>query len=319
MSPSSSMPIDRDAGRVSQGLADFVSGVAIEDPIDPSSSDGVEPPVTGWFNAGRVMVAVPLFNARADAERVLDAIVVFARSVPAWEFVFIDDGSDDGTVSAFQKRLAAVGFIDPGTASRLSVIPSAPHAGLGHVARIAGLECDAEHLILVLPSFRGDWSLVARVLAALQAAHVVTAAPNTRPNAALHACLRAARWLVSHALGLKPEPFPQAIGLQGHVAKALAERTRLRGTGFDLESRHLIQSLGLRALHVTPDAEATGHAIASNRGSHWIGQVGSILLAPIAIAMHRLLGRYRLRPQDSHPRARERRPHSSHAPRRKAS
>lgn len=315
MSRSSSIPIDRDAGRASDRLADFIAGVDIDDPIDPSSSDGVEPPLTGWFNAGRVTIAVPLYNARADAERVLDEIVVFARSVPAWDFVFIDDGSDDETVSAFQKRLAAVGFVDPGTASRLSLIPSAPHAGLGHVARIAGLECDAEHLIVLLPSFQGDWSLIARVRDALQAAHAVTAAPSTRLNTAL----RAARWLASRALGLESEPFPQAIGLQGQVAKALAERTRFRGPAFDLELRYLIRRLGLHAQHVTPDAAGTEHAIASTRGSHWFGHVGAVLLAPIAIVVRRLLGLYRLQPRESQPRARERRPHSSHAPRRKAS
>lgn len=315
MSLHPSIPIDRDAGRASDRLADFIANADIDDPLDPSSSDGVEAPATGWFNAGRVMVAVPLYNARADAERVLDAIVMFARSVPAWEFVFIDDGSDEETVSAFQKRLAAVGFVDPGTASRLSVIPSAPHAGLGHVARIAGLECDAEHLILLLPSFRGDWSLVARVRDALQVAHAVTAAPNTRLNAPL----RAARWLAFKSLGLQPEPFPQAIGLQGHVAKALAERTRLRGTAFDLELRYLIRRLGLLDQHVAPDAADEEHPIASTRGSHWIGHVGAMLLAPVAIVAHRLLGLYRLQPQDAHPRARERRPHASHPPRRKAS
>lgn len=171
MSLHPSIPIDRDAGRASDRLADFIANADIDDPLDPSSSDGVEAPATGWFNAGRVMVAVPLYNARADAERVLDAIVMFARSVPAWEFVFIDDGSDDETVSAFQKRLAAV----------------------------------------------------------------------------------------------------------------------------------------------------EEHPIASTRGSHWIGHVGAMLLAPVAIVAHRLLGLYRLQPQDAHPRARERRPHASHPPRRKAS
>lgn len=315
MSRPSSIPIDRDAGRAADRLADFIAGVDIDDPIDPSSSDGVEPPATGWFNAGRVMVAVPLYNARADAERVLDEIVVFARSVPAWEFVFIDDGSDDETVSAFQKRLAAIGFVDPGTASRLSVIPSSPHAGLGHVARIAGLECDAEHLILLLPSFRGDWSLIARVRDALQAVHAVTAAPYTRLNAAL----RAARWLACKSLGLTPEPLPQAIGLQGQVARALAERTRLRGPAFDLELRYLIRRLGLHAQHVTPDAAGSEHAIASTRGSHWIGTVGTILLAPVAIVVRQMLGLYRLQPRESRPPARERRARSPHAPRRKAS
>lgn len=308
MSRSSSISIGT-VGNASDQLIDFIAG---DEPLSPSSSDGVEPALPGWFNAGRVMVAVPLFNARADAERVLDEVVAFARSVPAWEFVFIDDGSDDETVPAFQRRLAAIGFVDPGTASRLSVIPSAPHAGLGHITRIAGQECDAEHLIVLLPSFRGEWSILSRIRETLQSSHLVSA---DEPTSA-HLAVRAARWIAARVLTIEPQPSPQAIGMQGHIAKQLTDRTRLRGTAFDLEIRYLTRRLGWTASSFAPTRTGPGCRIASARAGHWIGHVGTALLAPLAISLHRLLGLYQLGPrvERSSPAA-----SASRVPRRKAS
>ncbi|MBY0113395.1 MAG: hypothetical protein K2Y21_11275 [Phycisphaerales bacterium] len=292
MSRTSSIPIDSDAARRAAGeLAEFIADPHEGTPIDPSSNDRVEPPALGWFNASRVMVAVPLFNAQLDAERIIDDIVVFARSVPAWEFVFIDDGSTDDTVAAFQKRLAAVGFVDPGTAARLSVIPSSPHAGLGHVTRIAGLECDAEHLIVLLPAFNGDWSVLAGVRDTLQASPMVLAPALVQPGLAI----RLARAVAARSLGLEPMAAPQALGILGPLAKVLAERTSLRGPGFDLELRHLALRLGQRTQACPTLPARTGHGVASTNPGHWLGQVGATLLAPIAIGLRSLLGGYRLK------------------------
>ena len=52
MSRSSSISIGT-VGNASDQLIDFIAG---DEPLSPSSSDGVEPALPGWFNAGRVMV-----------------------------------------------------------------------------------------------------------------------------------------------------------------------------------------------------------------------------------------------------------------------
>lgn len=299
------------SGRAARDLADFIVDPAIDEPAAPASGDGIDTPLPGWFNAGRVSVAVPLFHAGLDGERVIDEVVRFARSVPAWEFLFIDDGSLDNTVPAFEKRLAALGFVDPGTAARLAIIPSAPHAGLGHVTRIAGLECDAEHLIVLMPEFTGDWSILSRLRDTLQSAHTAVAAavtPGPLP-------VRLARRLAAGALGLAPVPVVQALAFQGPVAKALAERTRLRGPGFDLELLDLVRRMGLRTHVVAPTPHAASNAVASTRPSHWLGQVGSLLCTPLRVVCNRVLGRYRLHAMTSPAKAAPRRS----VPRRKAS
>lgn len=278
--------------RAKDELIDFIA----DPPADTSSGDGLEPPTLGWFNGGRATVAIPLYNARKDIERVLDEVATFARAVPSWDFLFIDDGSTDETLAAFQRRVAAINFVDPGTASRLAIIPSAPHAGLGHATRIAGLESDSEQLIVLLPAFQGDWSLLTRLRDELQSARFVLAeAASAAPWP-----LRLTRRIVARVLGAAPiaGTLPQAIAMQGPDARFLAEHTGIRSHGFDIELAAIAARLGWnRGAVQAPAPLKPGDSIApiaSTLDSHWLGHLGATCVAGLGIAGRLVLGVYRL-------------------------
>lgn len=288
------IPIDQ----AQHELIEFIA----DPPADTSSGDGLEPPTLGWFNGGRATVAIPVHNARAEIERIIDEIVAFARAVPSWDFLFIDDGSTDDTLAAFQRRVAAINFVDPGTASRLAIIPSAPHAGLGHVARIAGLESDSEHLIVLLPSFQGDWSLLARLRDELQSRRFVIAESTSRASW----LLRTTRQIVARALRADPvgSSVPQALAMQGHDARYLAEHGGVRSHGFDIELAAIAARLNWDRGTVSPQTSPTQTIrIASTLESHWLGHVGATWLAGLGIAARLAIGAYRIDQTAAHDRA----------------
>lgn len=273
---------------------DELVGFIADPPADTASGGGNDPSTPGWFNGSRSTVAVPLYNARADIERIIDEVVAFARAVPSWDFLFIDDGSTDQTVAAFNRRVAAVNFVDPGTAARLAVIPSAPHAGLGRTFRIAALECDADHLLVLLPSFQTDWSLLVHLREALQSSEiaVVEGAPPA-PGA-----LRLARRLVARLVGARPvtPTPPQAIAVRARAAKVLAHRTAVETDAFDIEIAAIAGRLGWRCARSDHHAARPGAAgaIASTRHSTLIGRLTIVALAAFRIGLRLALRGYRI-------------------------
>lgn len=283
---------DRAIDRASNDLIDFIA----DPPAGTSSNDGLEQPTLGWFNASRATIAIPLYNARPEIERILDEVVAFARAVPSWDFLFIDDGSTDDTIASFNRRVAAINFVDPGTASRLAIIPSAPHAGLGHATRVAGLESESEHVIVLTPSFEGDWSLLTRLRDELQSRQFVlaeTTSPTPWP-------LGLVRRVVARVLGANPvcTNVPQAIAMQGPDARFLAECCGIRSHGFDIELAAIAARLGWSRGTISPREHSSrvvkGPRIASTLKSHWLGHCGVTCLVGIGVALRLMLGGYRL-------------------------
>lgn len=278
--------------RASDDLIDFIA----DPPADTSSNDGQEQLTPAWFNASRATIAIPLYNARPEIERILDEVVAFARAVPSWDFLFIDDGSTDDTIASFNRRVAAINFVDPGTASRLAIIPSAPHAGLGHATRIAGLESESEHVIVLMPSFEGDWSLLTRLRDELQSRQFVLAeatSPTPWP-------LGLVRRVIARVLGANPvtASLPQAIAMQGPDARFLGECSGIRSHGFDIELAAIAARLGWSRGTVSPRERGpgvvSGAGIASTLESHWLGHIGVTCLVGIGVASRLMLGVYRL-------------------------
>jgi polyisoprenyl-phosphate glycosyltransferase len=105
-------------------------------------------------------VVVPVYNESANIEPLCDRLVpILERVAASWEVVFVDDGSEDNTLSAIRARNAAEPRIGAVSFSRNFGKEVAIAAGLDHARgrAVVIMDADLQHPPEVIERFVARW------------------------------------------------------------------------------------------------------------------------------------------------------------------
>ncbi len=268
----------------------------------PGSVEGADSPLPSLFNGPRVCVALPLYNAGADAARVLDELVVFAARVPTWEFLFVDDGSTDGTSSILRKRIAAIDVVEPELAKRFGVLSYAPNAGKGHAVRVAALENDAEYFLFTDGDLAYSPDHLLRLFERLQSADVVIGSRlehdegyGARPLR--NAMGRAFNYLAGLVLSIRYRDTQAGLkGFRSRAAHDIFSRVRILDFSFDVEVLYVARKLGYAIAEVPAYVDPV-----HRRNSSTVNLVRDpirMFWSLCRIRVNKIMGLYRLQERD---------------------
>jgi len=267
LSASPYSPFDStDAGsEVREELIEVILGEADGSGVAPGSVEGSDTPPLPLFNGPRVCVALPLCNAGSDAVRVLDELVAFAPKVQTWEFLFVDDGSTDGTATSLRKRLAAIDVVEPEIAKRFGVLSYAPRAGKGHAIRVAALENDAEYFLFTDGDLAYAPEHLLRLFERLQSADVVIGSRLLEPEEGTGSGSdpsvmgRVLRSIIAKVLGIGHLDTQAGLkGFRSRAAHDIFSRVRIRDRSFDLEVLYLARKLGYAVTEIPAVTDRVG-------------------------------------------------------------
>lgn len=270
--------------------------------VAPGSTEGSNVPPPSLFNGPRVCVALPLYNAAPDAVRVLDELATFASKVQTWEFLFVDDGSTDGTATTLRKRLAAIDIVEPELAKRFGVLSYAPNAGKGHAVRVAALESDAEYFLFTDGDLAYSPDHLLRLFEGLQSADVVIGSRlehdegyGARPLRNVMG--RVFNYISGIVLSIRYRDTQAGLkGFRSRAAHDIFSRIRIRDFSFDVEVLYVARKLGYKIAEVPAFVDP-----AHRRSSSTV----NLLRDPIRmfwslcrIRVNKILGLYRLDERD---------------------
>lgn len=287
---------------VARELVEVIRGEREPVESSPGSTEGSDVPPPGLFNGPRACVALPLYNAGADANRVLDELIAFAPRVPNWEFLFVDDGSTDNTSAILRKRLAAIEIVEPETAKRFSVISYAPNAGKGHAVRVAALENDADYFMFTDGDLAYSLDHLVRLFERLQSADVVIGSRlghdegyGARPLRNIMG--RVFNYLAGIVLSIRYRDTQAGLkGFRSRAAHDVFSRVRIADFSFDVEVLYVARKLGYSI------AEIPAYVDASHRNS---SSTVNLIRDPLRmfwslcrIRVNKILGLYRLDQRD---------------------
>lgn len=283
-------------------LIDVIRGDSDDSTVSPGSVEGADAPLPQLFNGPRVCVALPLYNAGPDAVRVLDELAEFAHKVQTWEFLFVDDGSTDGTATLLRKRLAAIEIVEPDIAKRFGVLSYAPNAGKGHAVRVAALENDAEYFLFTDGDLAYAPEHLLRLFERLQSADVVIGSRLEHDEGYGARPLRNIMGRIFNCfagLVLSIRYRDTQAGLKGFRSRAAHDvfsRIRISDFSFDVEVLYVARKLGYTI------AEIPAHVDAEHRRS---SSTVNLLRDPIRmfwslcrIRLNKIMGLYRLHERD---------------------
>lgn len=193
----------------------------------------------------RLAVILPVWNEATVIVRSIEAVVVFSRTHPEYDFTFVDDGSDDGTAAILTERLSAAAD------GNLSLIAHSTHRGKGLAVRSALASCDAECVCFIDGDLAYSLDQLILLESALESADIVignrfvdrASASNPPPlRQVLSQCFNR---LVRSVLHL-PHSDTQAgfKGFRAPVARHLFGLQRIEGLGFDAELLFLARKFG---------------------------------------------------------------------------
>lgn len=272
MSASPHIPFDSTdaASAVRDELIGVIRGEDEASEIDPGSVEGSDTPLPALFHGPRVCVALPLFNAGADAVRVLDELVAFAPKVQTWEFLFVDDGSTDGTANILRRRLGAIDVVEPELAKRFGVLSYAPNAGKGHAIRVAALESDAEYFLFTDGDLAYSPEHLLRLFERLQSADVVVGSRlehvhGERPIRSATRCVF--NYLAALILSIRSRDIQAGLkGFRSRAAQDIFSRVRIQDVSFDVEVLFVARKLGysVAEIPVSVDREFSRNRSAIN-------------------------------------------------------
>ncbi len=190
---------------------------------------------------------LPLHNERARIPATLAAVAGFAAAHPDYRFLYVDDGSTDGTAELVRTRLLAA------PCPNVGLLAYAPRRGKGHALRVGVAQARADLVCFTDGDLAYSLDQLLAVVAAL-ATHDVVIGCRDRRDPAERALGPARRILGAGfnrlarlVLGL-PHPDTQA-GLKGfrrEAATRLFARQRVGGFAFDVEVLYLARRLGYR-------------------------------------------------------------------------
>jgi dolichyl-phosphate beta-glucosyltransferase len=206
----------------------------------------------------RLSVIFPFYNEIANAGQTASTVIDFAASHPEFHFVFVDDGSTDGTARVLADWVETAGR------SSVELLRIERNGGKGRALRLALAVCPGDSVCFIdgdLPYALDHLMLLDRGLAD---SDVVI---GSRLLAEGHGGSAARRFygsgfnlLVRMTLGLPFRDTQAGLkGLRREVAEHLFSLQRIDGFGFDAELLYLARKFGYRVTEI-PARLSPSHA-----------------------------------------------------------
>lgn len=250
----------------------------------------------GLRTATRVAVILPVYNESRVIGRTLDAVLAAAHADEGVEFIFLDDGSTDGTAERIEAAISVAGL------ANILVRRSIRNRGKASVVRDAALAIAREGRVPLICFTDGDlaYSLdhVPQLETALRVADVVIGSRSLvhRDERNVKLARRVLGWgfnkLARLALWL-PYRDTQA-GLKGfrrQAAEQVFARQRLTDFSFDVELVFLARRMGLKIAQI-PARVSEDHAAKATKVD-LIRDPLRMLRGVAIIRLNAWLGRYR--------------------------
>jgi len=202
-------------------------------------------PRPSQINIEKVAVVLPAFNEREVIGRAVESAIEFSEHNPDYHFLFVDDGSTDGTVEVLKKSLSEH------RTGNVSFVGYETNKGKGHAIRTGFemMEADAYCFMDADMAYSTDYLKVIREK--LEAADIAIGSRSMYARMSgeleiIRALLgRSLNWIVRSALGL---PFRDTqAGLKGfrrEAAKYLFKKSNVSGFSFDAEILFLARKRG---------------------------------------------------------------------------
>ena len=197
-----------------------------------------------------VAVIMPIFNERRSVGATVRAVGIFAQQNPRYRFLFVDDGSGDGTDEALREaiRLQNVGNITSFHCDRNRGKWAAIRTGAGQVEADALCILDADlaysldHLPLIEEALgSSDVAIGSRRLTP----------SRLRPSLRRHIMGEAFNRLVRLILGLPYRDTQAGIkGFRLQAARRLFGKSGIEGFGCDAEILFLAKKYGMRVTEI---------------------------------------------------------------------
>lgn len=213
--------------------------------------------------AGVVLtVMMPVFNEEETLPKTIDAISAYAAEHPGARFVFVNDGSRDGTERLLRSRLEMMGgaeILADGSwrgprDARVCLLSFSQNRGKGQVVRSAMLIPDTEFVCFM----DGDLAYspeehLEELIAGLRSADVVIGSRRESPEERRNTkkLRRFMGWvfnkLVRVLLGLPFDDTQAGVkGFRRAAAKTIFSRSTLSGFSFDIELLFIARQHGLK-------------------------------------------------------------------------
>lgn len=197
-------------------------------------------------------VILPVYNEAAVVPRTFAALREFLRTSPEYTFLFVDDGSTDGTAGVLSDLIRTSG------AQGVSVIGYAENRGKGHAIHEGVLVAPGEFILFTDGDLAYPLADLGRLLDALKTSDVVIGSrslaghPRSNTGPLRRVMGETFNRLVRLILSLPYHDTQAGLkGFRAETARDIFSRQRLRDFAFDAEMLFIARRRGLRIAEIS--------------------------------------------------------------------
>jgi len=242
------------------------------------------------------VIALPVFNEASTIRATLAEVMPFAAARPELRFVFVDDGSSDGTAGAISDAMRS--GMDVKGPVNVALRSLGANGGKGRAIARAAAECDAPLFVFMDGDLAYALSHIDALLTGLKTHDVVIGsralvAGEDLEVSGLRRVMGAGFNAIARGLLGLPYRDTQA-GLKGFrtdAAREIFRRVTLHGFAFDAEALFIARQLGYTVMQVPAHVSAEHRAKKSKVN---LAMDPPKMLAELAgIRVKGMMGRYR--------------------------
>jgi glycosyltransferase involved in cell wall biosynthesis len=279
-------------GSASAAAAHVTTGVQIEaKPVEIATLRGAS-----ILPEPLAQIALPVYNEASTIRATLEQVIPFANKHPELRFVFVDDGSSDGTAGAIADAMRS--GLDVRGPVNVGLRSLGANGGKGRAIARAAAECDAPLFIFMDGDLAYSLLHIDALLAALKTHDVVIGSRALVPGedlevSGLRRVLGAGFNAIARSLLGLPYRDTQA-GLKGFrtpAAREIFKRVTLNGFAFDAEAIFIARRLGYSIAEVPAQVSAEHRAKKSK--VNLALDPPKMLMELAGIRIKGLLGQYR--------------------------
>ena len=240
-------------------------------------------------------VALPVFNEASTIRSTLNAIIPFSDAHPQFEFVFVDDGSHDGTPGAISDLISS--RQDLRRPKRISLLECKVNGGKGRAISTALELTRSDYFCFLDGDLAYSLDHLLKLRAALQTSQVVIgsraliAGEDLEVRFTRRVLGRGFNRIARSLLGL---PFRDTqAGLKGFRtadARAIFSRLHLTGFAFDAEALYIAHHLGMSIAEIP--AHVSEHHRAKQSNVNLITEPPKMLAQLAGIRLRGIQGKY---------------------------
>lgn len=192
-----------------------------------------------------VAVILPSFNERNIIGEMVASVGAFAAENPHYSFLFVDDGSDDGTDLIISREITRLGH------GNISFLRQEQNRGKGYAVKTGFAIVEADALCFIDSDMAYSLDHLKLIEEGLRRSDVVIGSRRLPSSATMRPSLRryilgqCFNWLVRHALGLPYQDTQAGIkGFRFDAARRILEKSGISDFCFDVELLFIARKLG---------------------------------------------------------------------------